>query len=57
MYRTEDGGGTWETILYRDERTGAIDLVLDPNNPDVIYASFWQVYRKPWLLWSGGKGS
>jgi photosystem II stability/assembly factor-like uncharacterized protein len=57
VFRTQDGGRTWKKILYRDERTGAIDLVLDPNNPDVLYATLWEVYRKPWILWSGGKDS
>ncbi|MCP4896949.1 MAG: glycosyl hydrolase, partial [bacterium] len=57
IFRTLDGGRTWQKILYRNEKTGAIDLVLDPNNPDVMYASLWQVYRKPFILWSGGEGS
>ena len=57
VFRTLDGGRTWKKILYRDERTGAIDLVLDPSHPDVLYATLWEVYRKPWILWSGGEGS
>jgi len=57
VFRTLDGGRTWKKILYRNERTGAVDLVLDPNNPDLIYATLWAVYRKPWILWSGGEGS
>ncbi|MCP4898242.1 MAG: glycosyl hydrolase, partial [bacterium] len=57
IFRTLDGGRTWQKVLYRNEKTGAIDLVLDPNNPDVMYASLWQVYRKPFILWSGGEGS
>jgi photosystem II stability/assembly factor-like uncharacterized protein len=57
VFRTLDGGRTWKKILYRDERTGAIDLVLDPGDPDVLYATLWEVYRKPWILWSGGEGS
>lgn len=57
VFRSVDGGRTWKKILFRDERTGAIDLVLDPNNPDVMYATLWEVYRRPWILWSGGKGS
>ncbi|WP_419937064.1 WD40/YVTN/BNR-like repeat-containing protein [Candidatus Palauibacter sp.] len=57
VFRTTDGGETWERVLFRDERTGAVDLVMDPSDPDVLYATLWQVYRKPWRLWSGGEGS
>lgn len=57
IFRTLDGGNNWEKILYRDDQTGAVDLVMDPNNPEVLYATLWQVHRKPWILWSGGKGS
>ena len=57
VFRTTDGGKTWEKVLFRDERTGAVDLVMDPSDPDVLYATLWQVYRKPWRLWSGGEGS
>lgn len=54
VYKTTDGGKTWAKVLYRTERTGAVDLVMDPNNPDVLYAGFWQVYRTPWSMESGG---
>jgi photosystem II stability/assembly factor-like uncharacterized protein len=57
VYRSTDGGDTWEKVLYRDDRTGAVDLVLDPSNPDVLYASLWEVFRRPWMLSSGGPGS
>jgi photosystem II stability/assembly factor-like uncharacterized protein len=57
VYRTTDGGRTWKKILYRDERSGAIDLTLDPNHPDTLYAALWETYRVPWRLWSGGPGS
>ncbi len=57
VFLTLDGGRTWKRILYRDERTGAVDLVLDPRDPDVLYATLWEVYRKPWTLSSGGEGS
>lgn len=57
VFRTLDGGHTWKKILFRDERTGAVDLVLDPSDPDVLYATLWEVYRRPWILWSGGEGS
>jgi len=57
VFRTTDGGQSWDRVLYRDDRTGAVDLVLDPNDPQVLYASLWEVYRRPWKLWSGGEGS
>ncbi len=57
IFKTSDGGKSWKRILFRDNKSGAIDLVLDPSNPEVIYASLWEVYRKPWILWSGGPGS
>lgn len=57
VYRTTDGGATWERILHRGNQAGAVDLVLDPSNPRTLYAGFWQVYRKEWKLDSGGPGS
>ncbi len=48
VYKTTDGGRNWEKILFVDEMTGANDLVMDPNNPDVLYASMWQRIRKKW---------
>lgn len=57
VFRTTDGGITWERVLYRSENAGAIDLSLDPNNPRVLYASIWQVRREPWKLTSGGPES
>ena len=57
VFRTLDGGKTWEKVLYKDEQTGAIDIQFDPNNPNTIYAAMWQVIRKPWNLSSGGPGS
>ena len=57
LYKTTDGGETWERILYVDENTGCIDLDLDPQNPDLIYAAMWQVRRWPWFFESGGAGS
>ena len=47
VYRTRDGGATWEKVLYRDENSGAIDLVLDPANPDILYASLLELRRFP----------
>jgi photosystem II stability/assembly factor-like uncharacterized protein len=48
IYRTADGGATWERVLFVDDRTGAVDLASDPANPDVVFASFWQVRGYPW---------
>ncbi|MEX1182562.1 MAG: glycosyl hydrolase, partial [Gemmatimonadota bacterium] len=56
VLRTRDGGATWEKVLYRNAETGAVDLVLDPADPDVLFATFWQVHRTPWSLESGGPG-
>ena len=57
VYRTKDGGKTWQKILFRNDSTGVTDLVMDPTNPNVLYAAFWQAGRKPWQLVSGGAGS
>jgi len=57
VFRSKDGGKTWEKILSRGNKAGAIDLIFDPTNPNILYAGFWEVYRKPWTLESGGPGS
>jgi photosystem II stability/assembly factor-like uncharacterized protein len=57
VFKSTDGGKTWHKILYVDDNTGAIDLVMDPGNPRVLYASMWQAYRTPWKLDDGGPGS
>ncbi|MEJ5367337.1 MAG: glycosyl hydrolase [Bryobacteraceae bacterium] len=57
VYKTTDGGKTWRKVLYRNDRAGAIDLALDPTNPNVLYAALWDVRRTPWSLESGGPGS
>jgi photosystem II stability/assembly factor-like uncharacterized protein len=57
VYKTIDGGDTWSKILYIDDNAGAVDLILDPSNPRVIYASTWRVRRTPYSLESGGQGS
>jgi len=56
VFRSKDGGKTWEKVLSRGNKAGAIDLILDPTSPDTMYAGFWEVYRKPWTLESGGPG-
>ncbi|MBO6575308.1 MAG: hypothetical protein JJ896_07835 [Rhodothermales bacterium] len=57
VYRTQDGGDTWERVLYVDEKTGIADLVLDPGNPDKLIAAMWEFRRWPWFMKSGGEGS
>jgi len=57
IYRTTDGGKTWERILYKSDKAGAADLTFDPNNPSVLYASLWEVHRNFWELSSGGEDS
>jgi photosystem II stability/assembly factor-like uncharacterized protein len=57
VFRTTDGGLSWDNVLFRNDLTGAVDLVMDPNDPDVLYATLWEVIRRPWQLWSGGEGS
>jgi photosystem II stability/assembly factor-like uncharacterized protein len=57
LYKTNDGGATWEKILYTDEKTGCAEIVMNPKNPDVLYASMWQFRRTPYSFSSGGKGS
>ena len=54
VFRSKDGGNTWEKIKYISDQTGAIDLVIDRTNPNVLYASFWQVYRTAYKMWGGG---
>ncbi len=57
VYRSRDGGKTWEQILFRSDKAGAIDLAMDPNNPRILYAAFWEAVRLPHTLISGGEGS
>jgi photosystem II stability/assembly factor-like uncharacterized protein len=57
VYKSTDGGKTWNKVLFRNDSTGAADLILDPANPDVLYATLWQTRRRPWTLTSGGAGS
>ena len=57
VYRTRDGGATWERVLWRNPRTGIGELVMDPSNPDKLFAAMWEFRRDPWFLTSGGPGS
>jgi photosystem II stability/assembly factor-like uncharacterized protein len=57
LYKTTDGGETWEAILTVDEHTGVTDIAFDPRNPDVLYAATYQRRRHVWVLLNGGPGS
>lgn len=57
VYKTSDGGKSWRRVLFVDEKTGASDLVVDPNNPRILFAGMWQIEMKTWGRWSGGPGS
>lgn len=57
VYRSKNGGQTWEKILFANADAGAVELVMDPNNPRVLYASTWRIRRTPYSLESGGEGS
>lgn len=56
VFRSVDGGKNWQKVFYRSDKAGAVDLVLDPTNPNVLYAGFWEVKRTPYSLESGGPG-
>ena len=57
IYKSTDGGQSWKKVLYVNDQAGAVDLVIDPNNPRILYASTWRVQRTPYSLSSGGPGS
>ena len=57
VYKTSDGGQTWDQILYVNERTGAADMVVDPSNPNKLLVNMWEHRRTPWDFTSGGEGS
>lgn len=57
VYRSKDGGKTWERILFESDKAGAVDIILDPNNPRIIYASTWEIKRNGYRMDSGGPGS
>lgn len=56
VYKTSDGGNNWEHVLFVDEGTGAVDLAMNPKNPDIVFAAFWSIDIKTWGLNSGGPG-
>src|SRR6185436_14812664 len=57
VYRTRDGGKTWQRVLYVNENTGCADIAMDPDDPGTLYAAMWQFRRTPWSFSSGGPGS
>jgi len=57
IFRTTDGGKTWEKVLYKDENTGGIDVAFDPHNPNILFGALWQTRRTSWGLDDGGPGS
>lgn len=56
VYRTKDGGATWQRVLFKDADTGASDVAIDPNNPRIVFAGLWPARRYPWGMTSGGPG-
>ena len=57
IFRTQDGGKTWQKVLYKDAKSGGIDVVFDPSNSNILFAALWQARRTPWGMDSGGPGS
>lgn len=57
IYRSKDGGNSWEQVLFRSEKAGAIDLTMDQQNPRILYAATWEAYRNFWQISSGGPDS
>jgi len=57
VYKSTDGGKTWRKTLFANEQAGAVDLIMDPTNPRIMYASTWRIQRTPYSLSSGGEGS
>ncbi|MEZ5287279.1 MAG: hypothetical protein R2712_21245 [Vicinamibacterales bacterium] len=57
VFKSTDGGRTWKKVLYRDDKTGAVDLAIDRRNPNVLYAAMWEAYRVEYQMSSGGPGS
>jgi len=57
IFRTINGGKSWEKVLYKDENSGGIDVAFDPRNPNILFAALWQARRTSWSLADGGPGS
>ena len=54
VFKSIDGGKSWDKVLYKSSKSGAIDLIMDPKNPEILYATIWQVYRTPYKMLGGG---
>ena len=54
IFRTTDGGDSWERVLFVDANSGGVDVVMDPNNPQILFAATWQMFIRTWGRWSGG---
>lgn len=54
IFRTTDGGKNWKKVLYKSDKAGGVDIIIDRTNPKVVYATIWQVYRTPYKMWGGG---
>ena len=57
LYRTTDGGQSWEKVLYKSDKAGVCDITMDPTNPRILYVAFWEAHRTPYSLESGGPDS
>lgn len=57
VFRSKDGGKSWEKVLYKSDKAGAVDITFDPRNPDILYATVWETHRNFWELSSGGPDS
>lgn len=57
IYKTRDGGRSWQRVLHRNAQTGGVDISIDPRNPNIVYAALWEAWRKQWGMSSGGPGS
>ena len=56
VFRSRDGGRTWQKVLYRDENVGAVEVTIDPTNPRVVYAGLWNTRRPPWFVYAPTNG-
>src|SRR5260221_8887717 len=56
VFRSRDGGRTWQKVLYKDENVGAVEVVIDPTNPRVVYAGLWNTRRPPWFTYAPTNG-